>query len=385
MVTTNKTYKPGVKIAPTRNTAVNSVVFSTADYSAIGNLLTLKTSRFNYQVNPKQSGKPGKIDKNTREYRLQIINKITDTRQSLLSNLENIIKSINYKNFIPTNIVFNKISPNSGSFPSFSFMLNNQKFDLVVTSNAKGTQGLEFEQQLESDLNMYFSGQNEDNMLHPDTVKSVVNFLKLPVNDSYKATKTKGFLKRNITFNTSMGLVFNNNTGKTIADIVISKDSVDLYYLSLKLGTQFFVVNAKIGNFFKDDTSKKQINEYFGFDGMQMGNFGKEYEVQTKIPDYSQVKLNLESVLEKGYGNNLIIVHKKNSNNNYVAEIGNSSIVTILKLDSSCYFYPGSARKYANIKVDAIINGKRYKVNFQFRGTKTGDNTPNYLRILLQS
>ena len=152
MATTNKTLKPGVKVAPRKNTAVNAVSLSTSDYTAIGNLVTSKISPYRYQVNPKQAGKPGKVDKTTREYRLQPTSKDVDTQASLISNLEKIIRNINYRGFIPTEVVFNKISPNSGTFPSYSFILNNQKFDFVITSKVKGAGGLAFEDQLEADL-----------------------------------------------------------------------------------------------------------------------------------------------------------------------------------------------------------------------------------------
>jgi hypothetical protein len=382
MATTNKTLKPGVKITPTRNTAVNSVVFSTSDYTAIGNLITSKIFPYRYQVNPKQAGKPGKVDKTTREYRLQPTEKNVDTQASLTSNLEKIIRNINYKGFIPSEVTFNKISPNSGTFSSYSFILNNQKFDIVITSKVKGAGGLAFEDQLEADLNMYFSGQDEKNMLHPDTVKDLVNYLQLPQDDSLIADKTKVFQKRLATFSISNGFTFSNNTGKTIADIIIKNKSSDLHYLSLKLGKQFYIANIAVGNYFKDSNVKKHINEYFGFDGMQMKGFGDEYEVQTDKPDYNKVKINLQDLLSQSYGTNLVIVNKKGASDNYIHAVG-TSLVVITRLDASCYHYPGIGRKYANIKVDALINGRRYTVHFQFRGTTASDIGPKYLRVLL--
>jgi hypothetical protein len=383
MATTNKTLKPGVKIAPKQNTAVRTVTLSTADYAAIGNLITSKIALYRYQVNPKQSGKPGKVDKTTREYRLQPTSKDVDTQASLTSNLEKIIQNLDYKGYIPTEVVFNKLSPNSGTFPSFSFVLNNQKFDLVITSKVKGAGGLAFEDHLEADLNMYFSGQDEKNMLHSDTVKDLANYLHLLQDDSLIVEKTKIFQKRDATFSISSGFTFSNNTGKTIADIIIKNKSSDLYYLSLKLGKEFYIANIAVGNYFKDINIKKHINEYFGFDGMQMKGFGDEYEVQTDTPDYNKVRTNLQDILAQSYGSNLVIVNKKSANDNYIHTVKGSSLVGITRLDASCYYYPGIGRKYANIKTVALINGRKYTVHFQFRGTRASDIGPKYLRILL--
>ena len=68
-----------------------------------------------------------------------------------------------------------------------------------------------------------------------------------------------------------------------------------------------------------------------------------------------------------------------------VSVIGNKAQVMIRSLNSDSYVYPEAGkRKYANIKVDATINGTLYKVNFQFRGTTAADVGPKYLRILLE-
>lgn len=354
-----------------------------SDFNAISRLLDTKISTLNFKVNPKYAGKTGKVDKSYREYRLiQINENNAASKDNLIKSFPSKIKTLKYKNKSVENLQFNKVSPNSGSFPSFSFVIDGQKFDIVISGKAKGAGGFEFEDQLADDLNNYFIGKDVSKLTHPDTVKELIKVLKLPEDESYSAVKTTTFGKRVASYGSS-GFSFSNNTGKTIADILIKKGNKDLHYLSLKVGKTFYVVNASVGEYFRGK-DKKNINEFFGFDGTQMGGFGEEFVVKTTKPNYNKVKSNLQDILEQAYGTQLVVVHKKASNDNYVAKIGNSSSVSITGLDENSYLYPGPSRKYANIKVQATINNKRHNINFQFRGTKPSDIGPKYLRILLE-
>ena len=79
------------------------------------------------------AGKPGKIVKTVREYRLQLINKNNDTSQKLIGDFGRILKLSNKK---ITAIKYNAISPNSSKFPSFAFSLSGHKFDLIIARGA---------------------------------------------------------------------------------------------------------------------------------------------------------------------------------------------------------------------------------------------------------
>lgn len=249
---------------------------------------------------------------------------------------------------------------------------------------AKGAGGLSFEKELEQDLNNYFAGVEVRELKHKDVMSELIDKLDL------KASKNNEVIpegrknqKRTLTFSGS-DLKITNNTGEILTDLTV-KQGKKILYLSLKLGATYYTFNGSIGNFFLASTSKKSINEYFGFDGIKMGGFGKEYIVKTNKPNYSKVKSNLEDILSQGIGTKVILVHKKVENDVMVKEIGSTNKVNISSIDESSYVYPeANIRKYANIKCQARINGQGYKVNFQFRGTTASDRGPKYLRILLE-
>jgi hypothetical protein len=358
---------------------------NTTDYQAITKLLNKELNKYNYEVNSNVAGSKGSKDKNTREFRIRPINKERDTSTQVLDGLKKLIPKIKYKNLVPENVKYNAVSPNSSTFPSYSFVLGDEVMDIVVTKKTKGSGGFMFEDQIASDLNLYFADQGFSAMKHPDTVKEIVSELRLPQDELYQAKRNTGFKKRNMSFDPRAGLVVSNNTGQTIADVVIYKKGTPLHYLSLKVSDTFYAINAKVGNYFREDGSKKQINEYFGFDGRRMGAFGDEYVVETDPISYSKVDNNLRSILTQAYGKGLVVVHKKRANDNYVSDIKNFPSVSIQTLDQNSYSYPiTGVRRYANIKVDASIDSVRYQVNFQFRGTVAGSNSPEYLRVLLK-
>ena len=128
-------------------------------------------------------------------------------------------------------------------------------------------------------------------------------------------------------------------------------------------------------------------NEFFGFDGQQMGKgFGKEYFVITDARKPGKVKANLASVIAQGLGREMLLVNKVSKGRNYVHYVkGKRHKVSIGNINDDVYTYPiKGQRKYANIKVDATINGDPYQVEFQFRGTTPTDTGPRYLRVNLK-
>ena len=79
----------------------------------------------------------------------------------------------------------------------------------------------------------------------------------------------------------------------------------------------------------------------------------------------------------------MLLVNKVSKGRNYVHFVrGKRHKVTIGNISDDVYTYPiKGKRKYANIKVDAVVNGDKYQMEYQFRGTTPTDTGPKYLRV----
>jgi hypothetical protein len=266
-------------------------------------------------------------------------------------------------------------------------VLTVSNFDIVFKPIiAKGQGGRDFEHQLEADLNNYFNGVDIDKLTHGDVITALVKEIKLtPTNNLSAMNEGSKNQKRALTFDGNK-IEISNSTGKTLTDVTINcKAGPPPLYLSLKMSQSYYTLSASIGAYFADKKTKVAINTFFGLNGQWMGGFGKEYRCVTPKPNYTVVAKNLASVLSQAVGKNVILVHKKTTNDVLVKKVGNSNKVTVSSIDQKSYSYPiFGVRKYANIKFDASINGVSYKVNFQFRGTTAADVGPKYLRILLE-
>lgn len=250
----------------------------------------------------------------------------------------------------------------------------------------KGQGGVEFEKELSIDIGNYLNGVDYNKLKHPDVLKEMEKVMGFNRKKKYsiveEGSKNK---KRQIKFNGSK-LVISNSDGPTLTDLtLVEKNSSQKLYLSLKMSPTYYIMNAGVGSYFAEGRTKLKINEYFGFDGQKMAGFGKEYACVTKKNiNYAKVSQNLAEILAVGVGVKVIIIHKKGPNDVLVSVNKNSNRVSITGLDKDSYVYPEPGRKYANIKVKASINGHKYEVNFQFRGTKPSDKGPRYLRVLLK-
>lgn len=249
---------------------------------------------------------------------------------------------------------------------------------------AKGAGGIKFEKELELDLKNYFAGAEYSDLLHPDVIQELEKVIKIkPGNWTVKAEGSKN-QKRTLTFNGQNKILITNSSGNTLTDLTLLKNNTPVY-LSLKKSPTYYTLSASIYKYFLEPKTKKQINEFFGFDGNKMGGFGADYLVDTKDPNYNTVSKNLSDVLSQAVGNSVVLVHKKQDNDVLVSNIGASNSVSVTGLSKDSYLYPETGvRKYANIKFNARINNHNYLVNFQFRGTTATDVGPKYLRILLE-
>lgn len=194
----------------------------TEDFKNIGEKLNIELKKHNYQVAPlAPAGKPGKVVKSSREYRLQLVNKHTDTSDSLIKNLEDIIKSL-FKD--SKNIKFNTVSPNSSKFPSYSFTFDSQDFDLVIARGAN--KGENFETKTVADLAGAFKSRKSSN-----------EFAKLidqlnEENKEFAGVEIVSVKQR--TGSTKKEGVAIEKLGAIIGDIVLTDGSKKDWFISLK-------------------------------------------------------------------------------------------------------------------------------------------------------
>lgn len=251
----------------------------------------------------------------------------------------------------------------------------------------RGMKGLKFEDELAEDLKNYFNGVEDPKaFVHPDVIKAIKKELKWSPRDNYTIVpQGRMNQKRKLIFDGNK-IVITNSTGETLTDLTLSNGKKTVY-LSLKTSKTYYVTSSSIYQHFLDKSTQVKVNEFFGFDGLKMGEFGKEYACVTKEPNFSKVRSNLAELLSNAIGTGLVLLHKKRTNDVLITEVRPSSPqkVTISGLSEDSYTYPiKGKRKGSNIKVKATVDGHTYIVNFQFRGTTAADTGPKYLRILME-
>ncbi len=253
---------------------------------------------------------------------------------------------------------------------------------------ALGAGGLKFEQQFTKDLNDWFSGHEVEQLTSGGTITALLK--KLPLEQNSKTSKSAATsvgsrnTRRTPIFQNGK-MTISNNSGPAVSDVDVATKS-KTYYFSLKYSDSFYIFNGSVGAFFISESTKKGINDFFGFDGTKMGKaFGKQYSVTTKSPNYSVIAANLKQLIIEALGPNVVLVNKISETDNHISVVrGFSHKVAVTNLNKDSYVYAETGvRKYNAIKLRAAINGANYSVQFQFRGTTATDVGPKYLRILL--
>tara|TARA_Y100000004_G_C8883776_1_gene398773 strand:+ start:86 stop:1078 length:993 start_codon:yes stop_codon:yes gene_type:complete len=256
---------------------------------------------------------------------------------------------------------------------------------------AKGAGGLKFEDQIIKDLNNWFKGAEYKELTHPDTIEQFVKTVKLKQNSRYEAKGVGAAnTKRPPSFTATKATVTNNFKGK-VSDVDILDGTKVLYHLSLKFSKSFYIYNATVIDYFKSPSAntRKMINEFFGFDGAKMAKaFGKEYRADTKKNyNYAQILTRFKDLLNQCLGPDIVLMLKIAPGNNHIDYIkGLNHKITLSNLTKDSYGYAEKGvRKYNFINFDAVVNGHKYEINFQFRGTTATDTGPRYLRILFKA
>lgn len=192
------------------------------ELSIFANALNLVLRPHNYHIAPTAPlGKPAKSDRTAREFRLQLINKQQDTSASLIQSLQ---KTLPQAISNITMLKFNSISPNSSKFPSYSFTINNNKYDLVIARGAN--KGENFETQTVANLASAFK-TNKNSSQYADLIQQLSysnkEFASCEIRDVQQrkgSTKKEGVLIENL--------------GAVIGDIVLTDTTGRKWFISLK-------------------------------------------------------------------------------------------------------------------------------------------------------
>ena len=255
---------------------------------------------------------------------------------------------------------------------------------------AKGAGGVKFEHQIVKDLNDWFKGAEYNDLQHPDTIEQLVKTVRLKQDSRYLAKGVGAAnTRRPPTFTANKATVTNNFKGK-VSDVDILSGNRVLHHLSLKFSSSFYIYNATVINYFKSASpqTRTMINEFFGFDGFKMGQaFGKDFRATTKAPNYSAILRRFKDLLNQCLGPDIVLVLKIANGNNHIDKVvGLNHKITLSGLTKDSYGYAmKGVRKYNFIRFQAIVNGHRYEIDFQFRGTTAVDTGPRYLRILFKA
>jgi hypothetical protein len=259
-------------------------------------------------------------------------------------------------------------------------ILQVDKFNIVFKPDiTKGAGGVKFEVELQKSINQWIS--SEFITKYKDIIEELSKYIPVDQVNSAEHEGSKN-QKRNLGFENGK-IVIGSSSGKTLSDITLETTKGDVY-LSLKMSATYYVISASIFQFMKDPKTRDKVYEFFGFDGVAMGGFGTDYfSSTTKSVRSSIVARNLTELLENIYGSGYIMIHQNGYNIN-VADFRKGVNVKITSVDG--YVYPVvGARKYANIKTSALIDGKQYKIDWQFRGTTAADVGPKYMRVLVKT
>ena len=283
---------------------------NTTEFKTLGDWLNQILKPYNYQVAPlAPAGKPGKILRSSREFRLQLINKQQDTSDNLIKNLDNILKSAS-KDIL--NIKFNSISPNSSKFPSYSFDFKGQNFDLVIGRGAN--KGENFESKTVADLGQYFKVKSPS----PEMVDLVAK-----LDESNKVFRDREIASvRQRTGSTKKEGIPIENLGAIIGDIILTDTTKKEWYISLKdaNGATFSSYSgaASLFNAKGDLQPKSPGAEFLNAFGVDLNKVQAGFDARNKLPSFGRPKIPvkradtaaIKAIFERAWGMNYFYVRR---------------------------------------------------------------------------
>lgn len=283
---------------------------TTDDFKKIGDWLNEVLKTYNYQVAPlAPAGKPGKVVRTAREYRLQLINKSLDTSDNLIKNLDRILKDASPD---ISDIKFNPISPNSSKFPSYSFNFSNQAFDLVIGRGAN--KGENFETNTVANLASAFKTTKRD--------QSFADLIE-KLNDANKEFASREIQEvKQRTGSTKKEGVPIEQLGAIIGDIVLKDTTNHNWFISLKdvNGNTFSSYSGAASLFnangdLQPNSPGAEFLNAFGVDlnkvqeGFDLRN--KKKALRPKLPVARPDQLKMKAIFERAWGMNYFYVRKQ--------------------------------------------------------------------------
>lgn len=295
----------------------NEVVLKRKEiYIKISNYLDNISEKYNFRVSRSSKlGKPASSKKlNSREFRMQLIDKDNDTSNKYKEYLIESIRKLNGSE----NIEYNELSPNSSMFSSISFDYENINFDIVIARGAN--KGHMFEVRVLNGLIDYFKTLDE-NHEYEILVEKLCRANK-------KLSKNEVVLIEN-----RVGSVFKKNIeidklGEIIGDIVLTDIKNTKWYLSLKnvngitfssySGARIFNSDGKIN--YKSDGIKFLLS--FGVDiNLIQDGFDERNNIQRKNRKKYLIrepnKDKIREIFRRSWGMNYFYVKKTNDVNHW--------------------------------------------------------------------
>lgn len=332
------------------------------DYKEFGSNLNILLKPFNYTVAPTApGGKPGKGDKSMREYRLQLINKSTNTSQKLIDGIVNLVKN-NIED--ATNIKFNDLSPNSSKFASCSFDFAGQAFDLVIAQGAN--RGENFELRVVTDLKKYFAANLSDE-----------NYTKLlaqmnEANPAFRDVEIHSVQQRKgSTLKTNVPL---EKLAEVIGDIILTDTTNKKWYISLK-DVNGITVSALpgAGSLFNKQGDLQPNSEganllsTFGVDlNLVQRGFDERNrinKIRKPLPKPQRVDNNkLKELFKRVWGVNYFYIRKKTSGWE-VFWIDNAKLDKLASVRVTNIKYPSTKTKSITIELESPL--KKYLVEMR--------------------
>ena len=276
-------------------------------FQTIGENLNSMVKSKNYQVAPAYpKGKPGSNDKRYREFRLQLINKESDTSKAVIAHLSVQLKRDDNLKFV----TYNQVSPNSSKFPSYSFTFDGQLYDVIIARGANS--GEKFETRTVTNLDSFFKIRQGGEMAQ---VIQQMNESHAPfagaeitsVKQRTGATKKEG--------------VPIEKLGAIIGDIVLNDNRGNSWFISLKdvNGNTFSSYSGAASLFDKNGTlqPKSEGAKFLNSFGVDLNKVQAGFDVRGNIntfrPNIPVSKPNaqeLEKIFNRAWGMNYFYVRR---------------------------------------------------------------------------
>jgi hypothetical protein len=342
---------------------------NTTEFKTLGDWLNQILKPYNYQVAPlAPAGKPGKILRSSREFRLQLINKQQDTSDNLVKNLGEILKRAS-KDIL--NIKFNSISPNSSKFPSYNFDFKGQNFDLVIARGAN--KGENFETKTVADLASYFKVKSPS----PEMVDLVAK-----LDESNKVFKDREIASvRQRTGSTKKEGIPIEDLGAIIGDIILTDTTKKEWYISLKSadGSTFSSYSgaASLFNAKGDLQPNSPGAEFLNAFGVDLNKVQAGFDTRNKLPSFGRPKFPvkrvdtaaIKAIFERAWGMNYFYV-RRTSNGWKVFWLDRNKLD---KLAGNIKIYEIKYPSATSKQISIICGNNEHSYLIELRNSKAGE------------